>query len=992
MTTAQGRLSTQLPRGQAQRRLDPVQLRPLEKGWKMFLKRLIFHGFAPLLLVLLFSPLFAQTHEPDLRWRALETDHFTVLFPQGFYATARKVAGICEDVYPVVSRSLHYFPGKTEVVLHTRSDAANGFVAPVPWRMELYITEPQGNWMGSGDTWLRVLITHEFTHVVHLRKHRGLSSLTAPLLGDLNAFWQGLTPHWFIEGFPTFNETRFTGGGRGRNPVHWMQMAATLINDRPWPLENTNYISRKRLPLGMFYISGYFMSQKAAAVYGDTVWADVLDRYSSWPLFGLNRAFKRETGVGFQTLYRKMITDWKHGLPPSRPPKRGEGRYWHNPSRPEQQLSPRWFGANALLVYRTSFDVLPGLVLLHRDGRVQTVLVRQLSNQENGFTAGDGKIFWSEIKPNPRYRATQLADLFTLDLATGKRSRLTRKARLYSPDYCSRAHRLVAVQTRLPGNQLVEVDPVTGELDTLFYNAKLVLLTPRWSPDGGKIALAVKDSLGRQDIAVFELSTGRLIFPFGRDRFHDASPCWTPDGRYIVFSSDRDGRFNLWAVDWKAGKLWRITDSVFGAFSPDISALGREIAYTEYGPWGFRAAVTRFDPDTWLPADSVRFHPLPGILPKSQVARQKSPEFKRTFRTHKYHVLLRVVRPRGWLPLVLQDSNGFLPGLFLLSEDALHRAAYQGMAGVSTVSGRPSYDFFFRFSRFWPAASLEFYNLPQHSTLNGKSHWWRKKGGKALLNFPYLAEANAYSTTVRGSAGIEWEKQSAAIPGWPYTGSLLYLQFSRSGSALRDLYTHRTVSLAALFRRSLKSLHSWFEARQWAVAGQVVFPAFFSHQAFQILAAHEERRGNYPYSLAWALPVGFNDTGNRKFWRYRMAYYLPVSYFERKLPLLPVYVDYLGGGLFFDGFRSSGNLFARTQKQLHAYSTGLQLHLGTYLYHNLPLRIGFSVFYQSLERRWKTAFSLTTPLTAGPGFWSKYLKTLWDGSTVYFPFPEKPGK
>ncbi|MFQ5630699.1 MAG: hypothetical protein ACE5I1_18160 [bacterium] len=105
-------------------------------------------------------------HEPDLKWRTLTTAHFSVHFPAEFAGLGYKVAALCEQVYEPVSRSLNYYPHRTHVVVHTRSDSPGGFVAPLPWRMELIVTELQGDGFGSRDQWLRILITHEFTHIV----------------------------------------------------------------------------------------------------------------------------------------------------------------------------------------------------------------------------------------------------------------------------------------------------------------------------------------------------------------------------------------------------------------------------------------------------------------------------------------------------------------------------------------------------------------------------------------------------------------------------------------------------------------------------------------------------------------------------------------------------------------------------------------------------------------------------------------------------------
>src|SRR6185295_2407866 len=67
---------------------------------------------------------------------------------------------------------------------------------------------------------------------------------------------------------------------------------------------------------------------------------------------------------------------------------------------------------------------------------------------------------------------------------------------------------------------------------------------PRLSPDGKLLALEV-NSGAATDIHIFDLVSGTLA-RLTTDGAFNVFPEWTPDGKRVVFSSQREGRPTLW--------------------------------------------------------------------------------------------------------------------------------------------------------------------------------------------------------------------------------------------------------------------------------------------------------------------------------------------------------------------------------------------------------------------------------------------------------------
>lgn len=99
------------------------------------------------------------------------------------------------------------------------------------------------------------------------------------------------------------------------------------------------------------------------------------------------------------------------------------------------------------------------------------------------------------------------------------------------------------------------------------------------SHDGTKVAMVLSKS-GSPDIYVANADGSGLV-QLTKTREDESSPCWSPDGRTICFSSRASGRSALYTIPATGGEPKRLTTAgISNATEPDWSPDGKTIVFT----------------------------------------------------------------------------------------------------------------------------------------------------------------------------------------------------------------------------------------------------------------------------------------------------------------------------------------------------------------------------------------------------------------------------
>lgn len=722
-------------------------------------------------------PAFAK-FDPSFIWTTLESPHFLIHYHQDGEALAKRAAIIAENVHERLAPRMKWEPEqKTHLVLVDAMDEANGNTTPLPYNeVVLYITQPVGG-PGFGttayDEWLRVLITHEYTHVLHMDMVNGIPKAIQSVLGRIY-FPNMFEPVWMIEGLATYEETSLTSGGRGRSPGADMVLRmATLEGSFPELPQAAVYPDT--WPGGEVpYLFGESFTRYIAEKYGREALADISVTYSG-------RGFPfLVSSTGERVLHRsydELWLEWKDHLRERYRKKelevREKGMTVSTPltKRGELNVSPVYSPDNTKIAYSVeNRDGYPGIYVMNIDGSndrklIENVFPTSASGSALAWSADNNRLYYTKIEVQSNTNLYN--DIYAFDLKEGREIRLTRGLRARDPHPSADGKKLVFVTNQMSKNRLAVMDlslarqlPATQQdITWLGEQTENQFAVPRWSPDTTKLAVSVKQPGGFQDIWILD-SAGTRLEEISHDRALDGTPAWSPDSKYIYFSSDRTGIFNLYAFECETKKAFQVTNVLGGAFTPAPSPDSRMLVFSSYSAKGYDIYTLPVYTTSWKTVEPYA-DPYPEITYEEKPIETRSAPYSP----------LPSIAPRFWFPWFgYSESSGSLYGAYTFGQDALQRHTYSFEALYGPNHERIWYALSYYYDGLYPTLHLlasdsdNMYTglLKQGSNIGNYEE--RDRTIDASLILPFVKTATQHSLTF----GYRHRELSSltVVPSW----------------------------------------------------------------------------------------------------------------------------------------------------------------------------------------------------------------------------------
>ena len=217
--------------------------------------------------------------------------------------------------------------------------------------------------------------------------------------------------------------------------------------------------------------------------------------------------------------------------------------------------------------------------------RISDEIVRLISNQPG---AAASRIAFIR-------RAGSAYELVAVDYDGENAQRITSSPNMiYSPAWSPDGKKIAyAVRNANARVELHERDLATGRVRVISSRPE-ISYTPAYSPDGARLAFAVSVGGIVTEINDYDLQQGCCMRRISRGPRNDLNPTYSPDGRRIAFLSDRVGSPHIFVMPADGGEATMLTPyntERVKFTAPSWSPNGNEVAFSGQSRGGFQIMI-----------------------------------------------------------------------------------------------------------------------------------------------------------------------------------------------------------------------------------------------------------------------------------------------------------------------------------------------------------------------------------------------------------------
>ena len=503
-----------------------------------------------------------RTH-PELEWETIKTQNFNVHFHNGLYDIALKGANIAEKIRGTLMEQVGLDSlQKLDIVFTTEDEISNGFATPANYTVIWLDVNEMAIWT-EGKKWLNIVLAHELQHLVYFNVTK--TWLPTPM----SQLYSGV-PGWVVEGMAEY----FTEDWRP---------ARFDISHKYHVLKNS--VDKIKDP----HNDGFSKILYFADRFGDETLVNILNHRDTLKLFNFSNAFKKYTGITlkqFEEDWRRTMNTYFFGMRSQKEAYTDLGQVYSLPMRYVNGFDRINGDTTKIVLVGRKNDKQRdlSLFLATRDTSKESELQKKRLKKKNNNNFQKIKPIWKfkeldygrisdylKVSPDGKYIAYAKYgygknqslgwDVHLVDIESYAKKRLTKSMRASNPCWSPDSKSLAFVSHKNSTANLftMSLSDTKSIVRITNYSGDVQIVTPAWSPDGGKVAYSISKEDGNMDLVVFDLDRKEPI-RITTAKQVDYRPVWHSNSEKITYTSHSNMTPNFHTVNINTKKITQNTN------------------------------------------------------------------------------------------------------------------------------------------------------------------------------------------------------------------------------------------------------------------------------------------------------------------------------------------------------------------------------------------------------------------------------------------------
>ncbi len=532
-------------------------------------------------------------------WRYIQSEHFDIYFTEGAERIAEFTAETAEAALARIQEDWNYtLEGRITVVTYRShnnfqqtnvsggipEESLGGFTEFFKNRVVIPFT---GNYEA-----FRHVVHHELTHAVNLRYFYG-TGFQSILIGASTSN----IPLWFSEGLAEY-ESR---GGWDVEADMFMR-DATISGYLPNIDDLGGYFAYKGGQSVFYYLDRHYGPEKVGEFVSKVRNTRDVERALRSAVGLKMEDFNREWQNWLRRIYWPTVADLK--APDELGEQLTEHREWRNFVNNGPGISPNGEKLAFLSDRADYFDVWLQDI---ETGHLKRLLRGERSGGFEQLKWLDARISWS---PDGKFItfATKAGSRDAVYILDVRKRKITRTLRfeldgIFNPIFSPDGDKIAFVGLKNGESDIYEYDLASEHL-TQVTNDVFSDDDPAWTTDSKDIVFtsdrqdSVRVSGYGSDVKIWKLNyrqtdlyrihvgdsvATRLTSTTTAER----QPTFSPDGKYLIFSSDANGIWNLYRRNMETGEVSALTNCLTGCLQPSYSLKTQRLAFTSFYDGGY---------------------------------------------------------------------------------------------------------------------------------------------------------------------------------------------------------------------------------------------------------------------------------------------------------------------------------------------------------------------------------------------------------------------